>query len=75
MTSFKKDAKDEIEQILDNFPTREAALVPLFHLAYKYYGRIEQSLLTEISTIVNLSFEHVNKSFKQYQLFWPDRKE
>ena len=65
--------QSEIEQILNNFPTKEAALIPLFHLVYKNFGHMNEETLEEIGEIINMPFINVKKCFDQYQIYWPDR--
>ena len=73
MSSLFEKFQSEIEQIVVNFPTKEAALIPLFHLIYKNIGRMNEETLKEISEILNMPFINVKKCFDQYQMYWPDR--
>ena len=73
MPDFAQTAKEQIDQIISNFPTREAALLPLFHLAHKKCGKINDKVIKEISELVNLPCELVEQSFQHYRMFWPDR--
>lgn len=73
MSGLTKNLKEQIDQIIGNFPTRESALLPLFNLVYKENGKIDNDNLKEISDIVNLPYDTVEKWFNNYRIFMPNR--
>jgi NADH-quinone oxidoreductase subunit E len=55
MPTIAEAASDEARAILERFPERRSASIPLLHLARKAYGVISPEAMEEVSRLVGLS--------------------
>ena len=56
---WTKENKKEIEEILTRYPTKQAALLPVLHVAQKEFGWISPEVMELVAQELNLSTAHV----------------
>lgn len=56
---WTQENKKEIEEILARYPTRQAALLPVLHVAQKEFGWISPEAMELVAQELNLSTAHV----------------
>lgn len=62
----------EIEGILDQFPDKRSAVLPLMHLAQTEYGRMSQEAMKEVADILDLDPTHVLSLAGFYTLYYEE---
>ena len=60
---------DEIKVLLDRFPNKKSAVLPLMHLAQFEYGYTSQEAMKEVAQILDLDPTHVLSLAGFYTLF------
>lgn len=54
MATLRENAKDAIDAILEKYPTKRSAVLPLCHLAQKEYGHMSPAAVREVAAILEL---------------------
>lgn len=66
---FSETAKQEFEEILKHYPTKEAAMLPTLHLAKREFGHISLDVLNYIGKLLELHPTRVANVVSFYTLF------
>jgi NADH-quinone oxidoreductase subunit E len=66
---LKEKYKDEIEQILNRYPVRRSALLPLLYLAQQEEGYLSEAAMKEIAGILRLTPPQVYEVVTFYTMF------
>ena len=71
MNTFKKIHASEIERLLANYPPdrKQAAVMPLLHLAQQEAGYITEPVMQEIAEICEISATEVASIVGYYTMF------
>lgn len=66
---FSEAAKQEFAEIVNHYPTKEAAMLPTLHLAKREFGQISPEVMTYISQLLDLHVTRVANVVSFYTLF------
>ncbi len=66
---FSEAAKQEFQEILKHYPTKEAAMLPTLHLAKREFDHISPEVMTYISQLLDLHVTRVANVVSFYTLF------
>lgn len=66
---FSAQAKQRIERLLTQYPTRQAALLPVLHLAQEEFGHLPDPVLDLVATTLQLPPAHVYGVVTFYTMF------
>jgi NADH-quinone oxidoreductase subunit E len=66
--TLREKAKDEIQAILSQYPTRRSAVLPLCHLAQAEYGYMSPEAVREVAEILELDATEVQGLVGFYSL-------
>jgi NADH-quinone oxidoreductase E subunit len=66
---FSEAAKKEFEEILQHYPTKEAAMLPTLHLAKREFGHISLDVMNYIGKLLDLHPTRVANVVSFYTLF------
>lgn len=66
---FNPQSEKEIEELLAHYPTKQAALLPLLHLAQKEFGWISPAVMELVAKRLDLSPAHVYGVVTFYSMF------
>jgi len=69
MPTIKEAAAQQAQAILEQFPERTSASIPLLHLAWKTYGWLPPEALEEVAELVGLSPAQVESIASFYTMF------
>lgn len=69
MPTIAEAAAEEAQAILERFPLRRSASIPLLHLAWKTYGWVSAEAIEEVSRLVGLSPAQVQGIAGFYSMF------
>jgi len=67
LPTLREKARDEIDAILQKYPTRRSAILPLCYLAQQEYGYMNPEAVREVAEILDL----VLPKFKAWSAFIP----
>ena len=56
---FSKKAKDQVNDILGRYPTKQAAVMPVLFLAQGEFGHTSQEVMELVAETLELSYAHV----------------
>lgn len=66
---FSPQAKREFKKTLARYPHKEAALLPVLHLAQREFGVLSDEVLEQVAGLMNLPFSRVKGVVSFYTLF------
>lgn len=66
---FSEAAKQEFSEILTHYPTKEAAMLPVLHLAKREFGHVSTEIMTYIGELLELNVTRVANVVSFYTLF------
>lgn len=69
MKSFSQSARQEALAHLDRYPNREAALLPILHIAQREFGCIDEEAELAVAQLMNLSPVTVRETSMFYFMF------
>lgn len=69
---FAEKYAKEIEGILDRFPSKKSAVLPLMHLAQAEYGYMSREAMREVAAILDLDPTHVLSLAGFYTLYYEE---
>ncbi|MBI2351184.1 MAG: NAD(P)H-dependent oxidoreductase subunit E [Deltaproteobacteria bacterium] len=69
MKEFSSGAKQKIEEILKSFPARDAALLPVLHLAQDEFGYISPEAIRCVADTLGLPYARVASVVTFYTLY------
>ncbi len=64
---------EEIKNIIQRFPHKRSAVLPLMHLAQQAYGHMSQEAIQEVAHILDLDPTHVLSLAGFYSLFYEEK--
>ncbi len=59
-STFSRSSIDELNHLIDRYPTKQAVLLPALHLAQKEFGYLHHDALKAVAAFLDLSIDHVN---------------
>ena len=69
MPSLREACPERIEEIINRFPHRKAATIPLLYLAWEVYGYVSPEAMAEIAEILNLTPVQIQSIASFYTMF------
>ena len=69
MASLKETCPEKIDEILQRFPLKKSASIPLLYLAWDVYGYISPEAMIEVADIVGTSHAHMQGIASFYTMF------
>ncbi|MDH5666639.1 MAG: NADH-quinone oxidoreductase subunit NuoE [Nitrospira sp.] len=66
---LKDKYKDEVEQILNRYPVKRSALIPLLYVAQRDKGYVTEEAMTEIAGLLKLTPPQVYETITFYTMF------
>ena len=66
---LKDKYKDEIEQIISQYPVKRSALIPLLYVAQRDKGYVTEEAMTEIAGLLKLTPPQVYETITFYTMF------
>jgi NADH-quinone oxidoreductase subunit F len=67
--AFSEKARQEIERLTSRYPTRQATLLPVLHLAQDEFGYLSDEAMTLVASSLGLPYSHVYGVVTFYTLF------
>ena len=72
-TEFSKKTLDELDNILNRYPTKQAASLPALYLAQRDFGHISDDIVSYIAGLLELAPAEIHDVVSFYSMFY--RKE
>lgn len=66
---FSAEQKEELDRILERYPTRQAALLPVLHLAQSVWGWLSPDVITYVAKILELTPAYVFGVITFYNMY------
>ncbi len=63
---------DEIDGILQRYPDKRSAVLPLMHLAQEVYGYMSEEAMQDVATILDLDPTHVLSLAGFYTMYYEE---
>lgn len=69
MPSLRQSCPDKITEVINSFPQKQSASIPLLHLAWKEYGYISPEAMEEVAEILNMEPAQIEGIASFYTMF------
>lgn len=69
MKSFPETAKQEAQKLMERYPTREAALLPILYIAQKEFGFIDEKAELAVAELMEISPITVRETSRFYFMY------
>ena len=66
---FKPEVMEEINKLLERYPTREAALLPVLHIAQREFGHVSPDAEAEVARVLELPQPRVHGVATFYTMY------
>ncbi len=70
MAEFSEISKKEIEEILNHYPTKQAALLPVLWVAQEQFGWISEGVMDLVAQTLDISPAHVYGVVTFYTMYY-----
>ncbi len=69
MPSLRESCPEKIEEVVNSFPHKRSASIPLLHMAWKEYGYISPEAMVEVASILDMEPAQIEGIASFYTMF------
>src|SRR5450631_3531669 len=71
---FSVQSKQRVERLLSRYPTKQAALLPVLHVAQEEFGHLPDDVIELVSRTLDLTPAHIYGVVTFYTMFHREKK-